>query len=805
MRLTLLLIATALCYGAAAQNVFFFRDSGQSGYYDSGLAFRSGTSFLEQAGPTGDKIPVEYDTPPYEGSNALRLRWRSMAGGDWSALVIAPGFPFQNLTNSDTLSFWAYAPEAVPAAAMPLIYMEGAPGNTKTRRYSLGPYSGDLTARQWVQVKVPLSLFFDDPNQTNINFAQIKAIILGQDAADGQEHTLFIDEVKTYNGSLPTAPAAPPSSISARGFDSHVELNWQPGNEPQLAGYRIYRSLDGGQSFQPLRFLNRTENRFIDFVRPLGTNLSLQYRFAPLNTADQEAAPSSPIATATFDMSDEELLDMVQEYTFRYFWDFAHPASGMIRERNTSGNTVTIGGTGFGVMAILVGIERGFISRQQGLERLQLMSAFLENADRFRGAFPHWMNGNTGATIPFSAMDNGGDLVETAFLIQGLLTARAYFDRDDAGETLLREKITEIWEAVDWAWYRQNNQNLLYWHWSPNFGFAMNLPLRGWNETMIAYVLGIASPTHPIPVNLYHTGWAGSQNFTNGFTYFGHVLPLGELLGGPLFFAHYSYLGFDPRHKRDAYAHYWMQNRNQTLINRAYCINNSGGFAGYGENSWGLTASDDPLVGYLAHEPHPSRDNGTIAPTAALGSMPYTPGESMGALKHFYRELGQRLWGPMGFYDAFNLSQNWYATSYLAIDQGPIINMIENHRSQLLWELFMTNPEIQPALDAIGFVPDTIAVNTQEVFAAQGIAATLFPNPTAGTTMLKLELAAPSTLQIELYDSMGRRVAVPFQWQAFAPGSHYLPLELGLMPNGTYALRIQSETRALTERLVLFR
>jgi hypothetical protein len=805
MRSLLLVVACAWSISVGGQNIFFFQDSNQSGYYDSGLAFRSGSSFLEQAGPTGDKLPVEYNLPPYEGENALRLRWRSQGGGDWSALVIAPGFPFQNITNSDTLSFWAYAPQAIAASAMPLIYMEGAPGNTKSRRYSLGPYTGSLPAQQWVQVKVPLSLFFDDPNQTNINFAQIKAIIFGQDAADGAEHTLLIDEVKTYNGSQSAALAAPPANISARGYDSHVELNWQPGNEPQLAGYRIYRSLDGGQSFQPLRFLSRTHSQFIDFVRPLGANLSLQYRFTALNTADQESSASAAVSAATYDMSDEEFLEMVQEYTFRYFWDFAHPGSGLIRERNTSLNTVTIGGTGFGVMALLVGIERGFITRQQGLERLLLMTTFLENADRFRGAFPHWMNGDTGATIPFSTMDNGGDLVETAFLIQGLLAARSYFREDNADEALLREKITQIWEAVDWAWYRQNNQNLLYWHWSPNFGFAINLPLRGWNETMIVYLLGIASPTHPIPASLYHTGWAGG-NYTNGFTYFGYELPLGSLLGGPLFFTHYSFLGFDPRDKRDAYANFWVQNRNQTLINRAYCINNSGGYAGYGENSWGLTASDDPLVGYLAHEPHPSRDNGTIAPTAALSSMPYTPTESMAALKHFYRNLGQRLWGPMGFYDAFNLSEDWYANSYLAIDQGPIIGMIENHRSHLLWDNFMANPEIQEALDAIGFVPDTLTVASKEQLAMDGgIAVEVFPNPAGMYSIIKLDLDYPAVLHTGLYDSNGRRVLALFQGQSFATGKHLLPLDLGHLPTGVYYLRIHNEQQALTERILLMK
>lgn len=799
----MLISVCGLSSGLGGQTIFFFQDSGQSAYYDSGLAFRSGNSFIEQSGPTGDKLPVEQLLPPYEGENALRLNWRSQAGGSWSALVIAPGFPAQNITNSDTLSFWAYAPEGIASADMPLLYMEGLPGNTQSQRYSLGPYSGDLPAQQWVQVKVPLSLFFDDPNQSNINFAQTKAIIFGQDAADGQEHTLLIDEVKTYNGSQAVPLASLPTDIAAQGYDSHVELSWQPSGEPQLEGYRIDRSLDGGQSFQPLRFMGRSQSRFIDFVRPLGTNLSLQYRFTALNTANQASPPSGSVATATYEMSDEELMDMVQEYTFRYFWDFAHPVSGLARERNTSLNTVTMGGSGFGVMAILVGIERGFITRQQGLDRLLLMTAFLEQADRFRGAFPHWMDGNTGTVIPFSAMDNGGDIVETAFLVQGLLAARTYFDRAETDEVLLREKITGIWEAVEWDGYRQSSQGVLTWHWSPSFGFGINLPLRGWNETMIVYLLGIASPTHPIPASLYHTGWAGG-NYTNGFSYFGFELPLGDLLGGPLFFTHYSFLGFDPRNKRDEYANYWLQNRNQTLINRAYCINNSGGYAGYSELSWGLTASDDPVVGYLAHEPHPTRDNGTIAPTAALSSMPYTPAESMATLKHFYRDRGQRLWGPMGFYDAFNEELDWYANSYLAIDQGPIINMIENHRSGLLWDAFMANPELQAALDEIGFVPDTLVVGAQEeAIAASGMAVAIYPNPSQGQFSLELDLEQAAVLSASLYDQTGRRLLRPFDGRTFAAGSHTLLLDVAHLPQGVYYLKIRNERAVLTQRLLL--
>ncbi len=805
MRIFLLLGALCILYsGLSAQTVFFFQDSNGPGYYDTGLAFPSSPSFLEQAGPSGDKIPVEYDIPPYEGDNSLRLRWRSQSGGDWSALVIAPGFPFQDITQSDTLSFWAYAAEPLAAADWPLIFMEGAPGNTKSRKYALGPYAGDFPAGQWKQVKVPLSLFFDDPSQTNINFSQVKAIIFGQGAADGQEHTLLIDEVKTYNGAMSGDPVAAPAGLTAEGYDSHAELNWTPNTEPQLAGYRIYRSLDNGQSFQPLRYLNGAHRQFIDFVRPLGTNLNLQYRITAINSAGQESLPSAIVSTSTFDMTDEQLLDMVQQYTFRYFWDFAHPASGLSRERNTSGDVVTMGGTGFGLMAILVGVERGFITRQQGMERIHQMAAFLENADRFHGAFPHWMNGVTGQVHPFSTQDNGGDIVETAFLFEGLLTAREYFNLDTPEEAALRDKITQLWEAVEWNWYRNQNQDVIYWHWSPNYNFAINLPVRGWNETMMVYLLAIASPTHGVPASLYHTGWAGG-NYTSGLSYYGIQLPVGTALGGPLFFTHYSFMGFDPRYKRDQYANYFTQGRNQSLINQAYCISNPQGHEGYGELAWGLTASDDPLVGYLAHEPRFGRDNGTVAPTGALSSMPYTPAQSIATLKYFYRELGQRLWGPMGFYDAFHLGLDWYADSYLAIDQGPIICMIENYRTQLLWNHFMANPEIQGALDAIGFVPDSTMTAAEALPSPPEIGLKAYPNPAQEVLTVELSLSAGATLNALLTDTKGNEIQRPAKGRRLGAGEHSILIDTRHLPNGAYFLKVYTERTALTRRIMILK
>jgi hypothetical protein len=413
-------------------------------------------------------------------------------------------------------------------------------------------------------------------------------------------------------------------------------------------------------------------------------------------------------------ITDDSLMTLVQYRTFQYFWDGAEPTSGAARERFHADNIypendkhiITSGGTGFGVMAILVGIERKFITREQGYQRLNKLVDWLAKADRFHGAWPHWMNGETGKVKPFSPDDDGGDLVETAFLAQGLLCVRQYFKDGNANEKALAAKIDKLWKEIEWDWYRQDGKNVLYWHWSPNKGWKMNFAVTGYNECLIMYVLAAASPTHGIPAEVYHDGWARKGEIKNPANHkqYGYHLALShngaQQYGGPLFWSHYSFLGLDPRNLKDRYADYWEHNKNHTLINRQYCIENPKNFKGYGENCWGLTASYS-VRGYAAH--NPQEDLGVITPTAALSSFPYAPEESMKVVRYLYNNLGDKVWGEYGFYDAFSEHHNWYQPHYLAIDQGPIVVMMENHRSGLLWDLFMSAPEIKTGLKKLGF------------------------------------------------------------------------------------------------------
>lgn len=433
-------------------------------------------------------------------------------------------------------------------------------------------------------------------------------------------------------------------------------------------------------------------------IRKITVSLALFFLFNGAHAQQNVKKTERPL-----NLTDSALLDIVQKQTFRYFWDFAHPVSGLARERSNTNfgygtETVTTGGTGFGVMGVIVATERKWIGRDTAAKFLLKMVNFLLKADSYHGVFPHWLNGETGKTIPFSRKDDGADLVETSYLFQGLLCARQYFNGNNDTERELRNRIGWLWEGIEWNWFTKGEE-VLYWHWSPNNGWSMNFPIRGFNECMIVYVLAASGERYPVSADVYHRGWAQSNFFKNGKSFYNYELPLGFDYGGPLFFSHYSFLGLDPRGLKDQYADYWQQNKNHTLINRAHCIANPKKFKGYGENCWGLTASDT-YDGYNAYSP--TNDEGTITPTAALSAFPYTPEYSMKALKHFYNDLGDKLWSEYGFIDAFNETKNWYAQSHLAIDQGPIIVMIENYRSGLLWNLFMSCEEIKGGLKKLG-------------------------------------------------------------------------------------------------------
>ncbi|MDY0102096.1 MAG: glucoamylase family protein [Lentimicrobium sp.] len=771
-------------FNAGAQTYLYFQDSPTPSSYDYSWMELTAPSELERTGSDLRKFPVENTLPPAQGTNCLKLKWKSVSGGDWVAIAAGLNWTAKNLSQTDTLLFWLQSDELLDSVALPRIFMEDV-NNTKTTKHFFGRWCVSLQAGFWQKVSIPMEMFLNQGDA--VDFTQIKTIGFAQNVADGQQHTLYVDDMRAFEGSGISPPVSAPANLTAKGYDSHVELRWDPNPESYLNGYQVQRSTNNGSVWETVGVVSKSTTQYLDWVRSLGTAVEADYRIMALNSANEPSPPSDTASAQTTVFTDEQLLNMVQEYTFRYFWDFAHPASGMARERNSSGNTVTSGGSGFGIMALPVGVERGFITREQGVERMQKILTFLETADRFHGVWPHWINGNTGQVIPFSTNDNGGDLVETGFLVQGLLTVRQYFNQDNPEEQDIVQRITALWESVEWDWYTRDNSGALYWHWSPTVSWQMNMKIRGWNEGSIIYMLAIASPTHGIPASYWENGWAANPNYTNGKSFYGYKLDVGWDNGGPLFFAHYSFLGFDPRNIKDQFTNYFNLNRNHTLINRAYCIDNPLNHAGYGENCWGLTASDDPF-GYMAHEPTNDRDNGTISPTAALSSMPYTPEESLAALKHFYRELGDKTWSEMGFYDAFNQRENWWATSTLAIDQGPIVVMIENARTGLLWENFMANPEIAPMLEQIGFGfdPYGITENDENPFELK-----IHPNPSRNETV-KVTFYLPSTGEVQYRISNLLGMPVVNYGKSFKAnaGTNEIIIQATDLPSGLYLLTL---------------
>ncbi len=774
-------------FAANSQTVWFFRDAANADYYDSGITTYAPPSTIEQAGPSGDKIPASSNIF-FQGANSLKLHWNSKTGGDWSAYVIDPNFKLQDINASDSIAFQIFAPTGLAKTAMPKISVECGSPSIKSQKYNIGDFNKDIAPNTWTTVRVPLDIFFTDAGNNGVDFTQTKSIIFSQNAADGVEHTIYIDNVRTYYGGKNGGTVlTPPTNLTALSGDAHIEFNWTAAQN--ASSYEFFNSTDG-VNYASHKTIQAGRTYFLDFLGEGFADKNYKFKVRALGANGDVSDFSNVIDISTKTLSDTALMTMVQRQTFRFFWEYGHPTSGMARERNSSGDVVTIGGTGFGISAMVVAANRGFVSRTDATTRLLKITDFLLKANRFHGVFPHWMDGITGKVVPFSQYDNGGDLVETSFLIQGLLTAKQYFNNSGTDETRLRANIQQIWEGVEWDWYR-NGQNVLYWHWSPIYDFKINFALRGYYEALITYILAISSPTHAIPANLYHSGWASNKNYKNGNVIFGYKLFVGPNAGGPLFFAHYSYLGFDPRNKKDAYANYYIHNINQSLINYNYCKENPRQWKGYSADAWGLTASDEPN-GYSSHEPYQPTDNGTLTPTAALSSMPYSPKESIAALKYFYRKEGAKLWGEQGFFDAYNPYKNWYANSYLAIDQGPIIGMIENYRTGLLWKNFMLNKEIQPALDAIGFVPDSTVVNTptSNIFSKQNIK--VYPNPMNGIGFIEIDANQNENVSMELFDITGRSVKKLVDKKPLLIGKNTVEINLEDLQNGMYVLKLNT-------------
>ena len=655
------------------------------------------------------RLPVSnklFHTP----GNALKLEFVNGKNGKWSTAIYRESIRGQDhFKPADFFSFSIYPTMQLLQEDFPsfsLIFKDSS-------------YSQKITfalddVNKWAIIKIRASQFI---SRTNKIPEDVIGVIFAQNGKDGKKHTVYIDDIEFLPANADNAISTAPQLINTKGYPRHVDISWGAVDDSSVKYVKIYRS-GNGKDFVPVGIQSPSIYRYEDFTGITGKKYF--YKISFLNYQYKESKLSNVLDATTTSFSDDELLTMVQEACFRYYWESAESESGLAKEDIPGRqNMVASGASGFGIMALIAGAERNFITRKQLVERFVRIVNFLDRAEKFHGAFSHFIDGPTAKVEPFfGPRDDGGDLVETSFLLQGLLTARAYFNGDDADEKMIRDKITGIWQNVEWDWYRRYpDSKYLYWHWSPDKAWIINHKLTGWNETMVTYLLAIASPTHNVPASLYYSGWANQDStgqqyrinwggtphgsmYTNGNTYFDIKLDVGVSNGGPLFFTHYSYLGYDPHQITDKYTNYFTNNQNIALINYRYCLKNPNNYEGYGTSCWGLTASDGPYS-YGANEPVPSRDDGRIAPTGAVSSFPYTPQQSMKALKNYYYNYGKFLWSEYGFRDAFNLSQNWCSQLCMGLNQAPMVVMIENYRTGLLWKLFMSNDDIINGLEKL--------------------------------------------------------------------------------------------------------
>ncbi len=777
-----------------SQEVVFFANGTTTTFYDQGIVDKAnlGSSTFEFTYPPGlpqynDKVPCS--TTAYQGNSSLKFNYFSSATGNWKASIHRSDWSSANLSNSDSLSFYLYPVEDFPDTALPLIAIKtafaGGSGEITSSFYKLSDFNSNIKKGTWNRIVFPLDEFF---TASALNPSVVKGIIFAQSEKNNTSRLIYIDEIKAFK-SISSIP--PVTELTATGYDSHTELSW---TKP-AAGftYRIYATVDGGSDYSVRG--ETTDNFYLDFVPEDYRNKSLTYKVV---TAYQQNE-STPVLSTTqiHDFTDDELLDMMQRYTFRYFWEGAHQATGMALERtNGSASTAASGATGMGLMAMIVAYEREYRPREEIKDRILSILDFLGRCDRHHGAWSHWYNADTGKTQPFSTYDNGGDLVETAYVVQGLIALKNYFTGDDAKSVQIREQADQLWKSVEWNWYRQGNQNVLYWHWSPNYNWQMNMKISGWNECLATYVLAASSPAFGIPKEVYTQGWARNGSMVNKRTYYGYPVSLSPNWGGPLFWIHYSFLGLNPNGLKDQYADYWTENVNTAKIHVEYAKANPKGHLNYSAKNWGLTASDDPS-GYTAHQPV-SNDNGTISPTAALASFPYTPDESMAALKYFYRERGKDIFGKYGPYDAFNDNVGWVQKAYLGIDQGPIVVMIENHRTGLLWNVVMKDTDLKSGLEKLGFEYKSTSAGIIES-AITGVK--IFPNPASGSIMLEIRGDGFSNLKtINIFSANGVLV-MQKEWS----GEQSETVDTNGFPDGLYFVQVLGGQFNSTLKLIIKR
>lgn len=681
-------------------------------YYYSKGEYKS-PSFIETV---RKKLPVAEDEY-FTAKNSLLLKYVSAETGNWNASVIYQDWRGKDFIKEGRyLDFRLLIKSDTKLSELPQVAIATKDEKIISSYLNIEKCINSQGSDKWNHVRIPLA---DFKNISYIHSKEIKEVLFRQGSKDGKEHTIYIDQIELVPVNIQKSSSVV-ADIKAKAYERHVDISWDKDGLENIKYVKIYRS-EGNGDFKSVGVQNPLLGRYTDYSgKP---NTTFRYKVTCVDYDYNESPFSDVVEARTSYMTDEELLTMVHEATFRYYWEGAEDISGLSRE-NIPGrsNMIATGASGFAIMGIISGVERGFITRGQAVERMKKIVSFLDRADTFHGAYAHFIDGPSGKVEPFfGKRDNGADLVETSFLFQGLLAARQYFDRDTNDEKNVRDTITKLWENIEWDWFKKTKDSkYLYWHWSPDQGWVINHKLIGWNETMITYLLAIASPTHGVSPEMYYTGWASQdayaqeyregwgrtgegKMYSNGNTYYGIKLDVGVNKGGPLFFTQFSYMGFDPRGIKDKYVttDYYDVLKNMATISYRYSLENPKGQKGYGPDCWGISVCENPWGSYGAYEAMEHSEDGTMSPAGALGQFPYTPKESMDALRNYYRNYGSFLWGEYGFRDAFNLNENWCSSIYMGLNQGAITVMMENYRSQTIWRYFMMDPDIQKMVKGV--------------------------------------------------------------------------------------------------------
>ncbi len=704
-------LATIAAASADTYPEVLFENSVLSGSYMHSQVHYDGLSWVENV---KGRLPVS-DSVFFTPGNALSLKYTSSSKGDWHVGInYADSSRYYHPKNGDVLAFKLFVVSNTHADMLPKLVITQE-GNSESTLINLASYISDFQSNMWLNVKIPLA----DVAGLHLTDA-ICGIRFEQGGADDGTHWLYVDQVEFLPASPPSAKLSSPAVLTtAKAYDRHVDLTWQLPLTPSIRYIKIYRSEDN-QQFEPVAIRPVFVQKGTDFV-PY-SNKTYYYKIAWVDYDYLESPFSGVLKAETKTAGDEELLDFIQAAHVNYFMERVEVNSGMHAiSFGIDDATVSVKETGLSILAYIVAAKRGFVSHSVITNRLVRILGFLEGVEKYNGAFPALLDGRTGNGI--FAIDSvpEGDVKATAFLMQGLLAAQQYIVGAGEGADSLTEKINAVWNGIEWNRFTIGGQEgILLDRWSPVVGFKDALPLGGFGDDFIGYLLALASPEHAIPPVAYEEGLGvprelvddpvtmelvenqlfsvniqheedtiipqyQESTYTNDTTLYGLDIRVGSI-DESLLEAYQPFLAFDPRNKKDKFADYYANNINLT---KAYQRRDNERGCGISLDLWGCNALSDTLE-------HPAL---AINPAIACASYGYIPEEAVRSIRTLYNDYGNVLFTEYGFRKWMSSDADAIADEYDSLNQAAAVVMIENGRSGLIWELFSNHPDIKKVIE----------------------------------------------------------------------------------------------------------